>query len=224
MENSMKKLLLLLVIPALVAVTYAQSAEDDIAKLFNTASTSTTTTTSSNSTTSATPNTTTTPSAVTTTTSTDSNVYGAAELNLENTSYVNNNDGTYTLSWTAVAGSAKVEVSVKNNDLNEDFATVTKVNASDGKATITLNAAGNYTVKLLPVDETTWLPVGTEIRKTIKVDAKTTPTVTNNTPSTPSTPVSHPDKPTVWVEDNLLFGVVLLSIIGYMIYRFRKTN
>lgn len=201
----MKKLLLLLVIPALVTITSAQSAEDDIAKLFNT--------------------TTTTPAAATPTptpTTANENTFAAAEVNLENTSYVNNNNGTYTLSWTPIAGTTKIEISVKNNDLNEDFSTVSKVLASDGKANVTLSNAGNYTVKLLPVDETTWLPVGTEIRKTIKVEWTATPTVNN--PSTPDVPVQHPDKPKVGAESNMLFGMILISIIGYMVYRFRKAN
>lgn len=218
----MKKLLLLLILPVLFAVTNAQSAEDDIAKLFNTTSTITSTST--------TPNTGTMPT--TTNKTTNSPTYGAAELNLENTSYVNNNNWTYTLSWTPVAWTAKVEISVKNNDLNEDFSTVNKVSASDGKSVVTLNNAWNYTVKLLPVDETTGLPVGTEIRKTIKVEAKVeanpTPANTMNPGNTmtpgDSTPVPHPDKPKVWVEDNLLFWIVLIAIISYMIYRFRKTN
>ena len=208
----MKKLLLLLVIPAMVAITHAQSAEDDIAKLFNTTSTvakaNTWTTTPS----------TTTPSEA---------PYWAAEVNLENTSYVNNNNGTYTLSWTPVAGTTKIEISVKNNDLNEDFSTVTKVLASDGKANVTLSNAWGYTIKLLPVDETTWLPVGTEIRKTIKVEWNVAvPTVNNTTVDQPNTPrnVPHTDKPKVGAEGNMLFGMILLSIVWYMIFRFRKAN
>lgn len=208
----MKKLLLLLAIPALTAFASAQSAEDDIAKLFNT----TTTVPAVDTTTAAKPTT------ATPTAKANENTYGAAEVNLENTSYVNNNNGTYTLSWTPIAGATKIEISVKNNDLNEDFSTVAKVLASDGKSNVTLSNAGNYTVKLLPVDETTWLPVGTEIRKTIKVEWTATPTVNN--PSTPDAPVQHPDKPKVGAESNMLFGMILISIIGYMVYRFRKAN
>ena len=208
----MKKLLLLLVIPALVAITHAQSAEDDIAKLFNTTSTATT------------PAATTTPTTTTPTVNKKNDApYWAAEVNLENTSYVNNNNGTYTLSWTPVAGTTKIEISVKNNDLNEDFSTVAKVLASDGKTNVTLSNAGSYTIKLLPVDETTWLPVGTEIRKTIKVEWAATPTVNPGTPDQPTT-TPHPDKPKVGLESNMLFGMILLSIIWYMVFRFRKAN
>lgn len=211
----MKKLLLLLVIPALVSITSAQSAEDDIAKLFNTTTTTPVAATNTAATT--------TPTAAPAATTTDA-THAAAEVNLENTSYVNNNNGTYTLSWTPIAGTTKIEISVKNNDLNEDFSTVSKVLASDGKANVTLSNAGNYTVKLLPVDETTWLPVGTEIRKTIKVEWTATPTVNNPTTPDQNTPTPHPDKPKVGAESNMLFGMILMSIIGYMVYRFRKAN
>lgn len=209
----MKKLLWLLPLLLIAGLVNAQSAQDDIAKLFNTTSTSAETTDTTNT---ATTNTT------TDTTTNDDASHWAAEINLDNTSYVNNNNGTYTLSWSPVVGNAKVEISVKNNDLNEDFSTVAKVSASDGRVNVTLGNAWNYTVKLLPVDEVTGLPVGTEIRKSIKVEWTVAPTPTP-TPENPTpTPVVHTDKPQVWADTNLMFGMILIAIIWYVVFRFRN--
>jgi hypothetical protein len=142
-------------------------------------------------------------------------VMNAPEIRIQNTTYTFQGS-EYTLTWTPIAGTAKVELSVKNADTDMDYTKVETVPASDGMAKINLTSQGTYMVKFTPVDDLS-TPLGPDQIMTIKVEAPIAPTTTD-----PETTVQNP--PQVGPAQDLLFGGLILVAIMYFVYRFRSND
>ena len=167
---------------------------------------------------------TTTTSATTTTTTTSANpTFNAPEVKIQNTSYTFQGS-EYTLTWTPIAGTSKVEVSVKNADTDMDYTKVQTVAGSAGTVKINLTSQGTYMIKFTPVDDLS-TPLGPDQIMTIKVEAPaTTTTTTTTTTPTPTTPATVKAVPQVGPAQDLLFGGLILVAILYFVYRFRSND
>lgn len=160
--------------------------------------------------------TTTTTNDSTTTAATADPTFNVAEVKIQNTTYTFQGN-EYTLTWTPVAGTAKVQISVKNADTDMDYTKVETVAASAGTVKINLTSQGTYMIKFTPVDDLS-TPLGPDQIMTIKVEAPTTPT----TPDPKPTTVTNP--PQVGPAQDLLFGGLILVAIMYFVYRFRSND
>jgi len=155
---------------------------------------------------------------ITTTTtepSTEDPTFNAPEIRIQNTTYTFQGN-EYTLTWTPVAGTAKVELSVKNADTDMDYTRVETVAASAGTAKINLTSQGTYMIKFTPVDDLS-TPLWPDQIMTVKVEA---PTVV--APTDPTTTVQA--APQVGPAQDLLFGGLILVAIMYFVYRFRSNE
>lgn len=148
-------------------------------------------------------------------TPTDEPTFNAAEVRIQNTSYTFQGN-EYTLTWTPIQGTSKIELSVKNADTDMDYTKVETVAASAGMAKINLTSQGTYMIKFTPVDDLS-TPLGPDQIMTIKVEAPAVVTTT-----TPETTVQNP--PQVGPAQDLLFGGLILVAIMYFVYRFRSND
>jgi hypothetical protein len=80
--------------------------------------------------------------------------HDAAEVKIQNTTYTHNGS-EYTLTWTPIQGTSKVEVSVKNADTDMDYTKVSTVAGSAGTVKVNLTSQGTYMIKFTPVDDLT---------------------------------------------------------------------
>jgi Tfp pilus assembly protein PilW len=78
--------------------------------------------------------------------------HAVAEVKIQNTTYTHNGS-EYTLTWTPVQGTSKVEVSVKNADTDMDYTKVSTVVGSAGTVKVNLTSQGTYMIKFTPVDD-----------------------------------------------------------------------
>lgn len=157
------------------------------------------------------------PADTTTTTTAEDPIHDAAEVKIQNTSYTFQGN-EYTLTWTPVQGSSKIELSVKNADTDMDYTKVETVAASAGTAKINLTSQGTYMIKFTPVDDLS-TPLGPDQIMTVKVEA---PAATTTATTTPETTVQA--APQVGPAQDLLFGGLILVAIMYFVYRFRSND
>ena len=158
-------------------------------------------------------------------TATTDKLHGAGEIAIENISYTFDDKGNYTVTWTPLVGTTKVDVYIKNNDVDQDYTKFQTVNGSVGSVTVTLTSKGNYSVKMIPVDDLS-TPLGKEYVQTIKVEG---PVPTATTPNAPA-PTPTPNAPTptatenvkVWPTTNILIAIMIVMSLVYSVYRFRK--
>lgn len=78
--------------------------------------------------------------------------FNAAEIKIQNTTYTHNGS-EYTLTWTPIQGTSKVEISVKNADTDMDYTKVQTVAGSAGTIKVNLTSQGTYMIKFTPVDD-----------------------------------------------------------------------
>lgn len=153
--------------------------------------------------------------------------FGAAEVKIQNTSYTYNGN-EYTLTFTPLPGTTKVEISVKNADTDMDYAKVETVAGSAGSAKVNLTSPGTFMIKFTPVDDLS-TPLGPDQIMTIKVEAAA-PVVTPPEPGkatpepTPTPPASVQTPPQVGPKSDLLLGGLVLIAILYFVYRFRAND
>lgn len=99
---------------------------------------------------------------------TGSTTHNAGEVTIENISYTTDGKDLYTVTWTALVGSTKVKVEIKESK-EADYFTLNTVNGSDGKIDVKLPTAGQYQIKLTAVDNSN-TAISKEYIQTIKVD------------------------------------------------------
>ena len=155
--------------------------------------------------------------APTTTTVATAPTHNAADIKIQNTSYTVK-DSTYTLTWTPLQGTSKVEISVKNADTDMDYTKVETVAASAGTAKINLASQGTYMIKFTPVDDLN-TPLWPDQIMTIKVEAQKAPAPTKETAKE-----TIKAAPQVGPAEDLLFGGLILVAILYFVYRFRSNE
>jgi hypothetical protein len=141
--------------------------------------------------------------------------HDAAEIKIQNTTYTFQGN-EYTLTWTPIQGTSKVEISVKNADTDMDYTKVQTVAASAGTVKINLTSQGTYMVKFTPVDDLS-TPLGPDQIMTIKVEAP----VKVVEPAKAETVQAAPQ---VGPAQDLLFGGLILVAILYFVYRFRSND
>jgi|GEM_PF-1731979 len=151
--------------------------------------------------------------------------FNAAEVKIQNTSYTYNGN-EYTLTFTPLPGTSKVEISVKNADTDMDYAKVETIAGSAGSAKVNLTSPGTYMIKFTPVDDLS-TPLGPDQIMTIKVEDQA-PVVTPPTPGqptpAPTSPAEVQNPPQVGPASDLLLGGLVLIAILYFVYRFRAND
>ena len=161
---------------------------------------------------------------------TTSTTHSAGEVSIENISYTTDGKDLYTVSWTSLVGSSNVKVEIKESK-EADYFTLNTVKGSDGKIDIKLPTAGQYQVRLTAIDSASNTAISKEYIQTIKVDGVAAPT-TNTTTTTPKTdtpvktnitPVATINAHTGPAESAVVFSV-LMGLIFYGVYRFRRAN
>lgn len=148
--------------------------------------------------------------------------HAAGEITIENISYTTDGKDMYTLTWTPLAGNADIKVEIKE-DKESQYFTLNTVKGSAGKIDIKLPTAWNYNVKLTAIDPTTNTAVSKEYIQTIKVEgvvATPPPAVPTPTP----TPTPQVGDTGTGPASNYIYMAILLGIVGYMMFRFRKAS
>lgn len=158
---------------------------------------------------------------------TNTATHWAGEVSIENISYTTDGKDLYTVSRTPLVGNTNVKVEIKESK-EADYFTLNTVKGSDGKIDIKLPTAGQYQVRLTALDSTSNTAVSKEYIQTIKVDWAPAPTPTVTSPKTDpvTTTTNTPqvmDSKTGPKESAMVFSV-LMGLIFYGIYKFRKTN
>ncbi len=143
--------------------------------------------------------------------------FNAAEIKIQNTTYTHNGS-EYTLTWTPIQGTSKVEISVKNADTDMDYTKVQTVAGSAGTIKVNLTSQGTYMIKFTPVDDLS-TPLWPDQIMTIKVEA---PSKTAEPKTDPIATVKA--APQVGPAQDLLFGGLILIAILYFVYRFRSND
>ena len=157
----------------------------------------------------------------TATTAATNKLHGAGEIAIENISYTFDDKSNYTVTWTALVGTTKVDVYIKNNDVDQDYTKFQTVNGSVGSVMVTLTSKGNYSIKMIPVDDLS-TPLGKEYVQTIKVEgANIAPNAPASTPTAPAIPTAA-ENVKVWPGTNILIAMMIVISLVYSIYRFRK--
>jgi hypothetical protein len=148
--------------------------------------------------------------------------HNAGEVTIENISYTTDGKDLYTLTWTPIVGDANVKVEIKESK-ESDFFTLNTVKGSDGKIDIKLPTAGQYQIKLTAIDSASNTAISKEYIQTIKVDGVAptpTPTPTVNEPAPVVTPTVMDAK--TGPGENIMIFTVLMGLMMYGIYRFRR--
>lgn len=164
----------------------------------------------------------------TTTPTSNTTTHNAGEVTIENISYTTDGKDLYTVTWTSLVGNANIKVEIKESK-ESDYFTLNTVKGSDGKIDIKLPTAWQYQIRLTAIDSTSNTAISKEYIQTIKVDGVTptptpVPTVTTTTTTPPPAKVTTPvvkDSKT-WPKQNIMIFSVLMWLMLYGIYRFRK--
>lgn len=153
--------------------------------------------------------------------------HNAGEVTIENISYTTDGKDLYTVTWTPLVGNTNVKVEIKESK-ESDYFTLNTVKGSDGKIDIKLPAAGQYQVRLTALDSASNAAISKEYIQTIKVAGTTTtppPTPTPPTTTTTTTTTSTPTiekAPGVGPAEDLAIFTVIMGLMMYGIFRFRK--
>lgn len=154
--------------------------------------------------------------------------HNAGEVTIENISYTTDGKDLYTVTWTALVGNTNVKVEIKESK-EADYFTLNTVKGSDGKIDIKLPAAGQYQVRLTALDSASNTAISKEYIQTIKVaGTTTTPPPTNTTTPPPTTTTTTTSTPTiekapgVGPTENLVIFTMIMWLMMYGIFRFRK--
>lgn len=153
---------------------------------------------------------------------TPTNVFNAANIMIDNVSHTyNQND--YTVKWTPLQWAYSVDVFLKNIDIESDYSKIWTVKWSDGKINFKISEKWNYNVKLVPIEDTTFLPAGPEKVYTIKVESVVAPTPAGTAPTavTPDSPQQVMATPQVWPNENILIWALVVIAVMYWLTRLR---
>lgn len=166
-----------------------------------------------------------------TATTTTAPTHNAGEITIENISYTTDGKDLYTVTRTPLVGSANIKVEIKESK-ESDYFTLNTVKGADGKIDIKLPTAWQYQIRLTAIDSTSNTAISKEYIQTIKVDGVTptpapTPTPTTTTNPTPTTTTNHVPKVQdshTWPAANIIIFSILMGLMLYGIYRFRKND